>query len=212
MIWKKELWQSAKLYLILDTSVNDYDRLFEILKQSVPHGIDVVQLRDKQGLAKNILKFSDRVHRYLKNRVPYIINDRIDLAIAAKAAGVHLGQDDLPISVARKMIGLNAIIGISCQTIEQAQIAQRSGADYIGVGSVFKTLTKPNRNPMDLKLLSKLVDKISIPVFAIGGIRQDNVSAIQAVGIRRIAVCRAICCTSNISRTTRALKSILVSH
>ena len=214
MPWKKRSLRSANLYLVLDTQVNGYERLFEILKAVVGGGVDMVQLRDKHGLAKDVLKFSKKVHRYLKNRIPYIINDRVDLAWAGGASGVHLGQDDLPLTMARRILGPSALVGVSCQTLQQAQKAEQEGADYIGFGSVFKTLTKPERDPMDLRRLASVFTVIKIPVFAIGGINLDNVSMIRRLGINRIAVCRGICEVGNIRETTKAFKKVMttISH
>src|SRR3990167_7876511 len=153
MVSLKASLKKARVYLILDTQVNGYDELFEILKQSLNTGVDIVQLRDKFAKAIETLKFAKKAVRLINGRIPFIVNDRVDLALASQAAGVHLGQDDLPISEARKLMGKKAIIGVSCQNLIQAQEAKKQGADYIGFGSVFKTETKPDRQPMDLKLL-----------------------------------------------------------
>ena len=194
--------------MVLDTEVKNYAELFTIARESIKYGVDIVQLRDKNGLAKDILKFSRRMRNLLKNRIPYIINDRVDLAMAS-ACGVHLGQDDLPIAFARKLMGPKAIIGASCQSLKQALVAERQGADYIGLGSVFKTLTKPQRHPMDLNLLAEVVRRIKIPVFAIGGINVRNLPLVKAAGVQRLAVCRAISCAADIGQATVLLKKSL---
>ena len=125
------------MYLILDAQVNSYGQLLDILKRSIRCGVDIVQLRDKAGSAREILKFSEKALKIVGDKMPFMINDRVDLAIMAGAAGVHLGQEDIPIAFARKMLGKKRIIGASCQTLEHARSAQREGADYIGFGSVF---------------------------------------------------------------------------
>ncbi len=206
MHWKKKLLKNTRLYLILDAQVNSYEQLFEIAKQSIKSGVDIVQLRDKFGTVKDGLNFSKRMTEITQGRVPFIINDRVDLTFECGANGVHLGQDDISIASARKMLGPQAIIGSSCQTFEQAQKAQKDGADYIGFGSVFKTLTKPQRSPMDLNLLKRVAGEIQIPVFAIGGITLENIAEIQVLGINRFAVCRAICQARNVEETTQAFK------
>lgn len=195
--------KDARLYLILDTQVCGYDRLFEILKQAVRGGVDIVQLRDKAGCGRDALRFSQRSLRFLKGRIPFIINDRVDVAMAACADGVHLGQEDVPIEFARKVLGKKKIVGASCQTLPQARKAQKAGADYIGFGSVFKTLTKPNRKAMDLRLLSEVIRKIKIPVFAIGGITLGNIGQIRRLGIERVAVTRVICLSHDIKQATQ---------
>ena len=209
MRWKKRSLNDCKLYLILDTEVNDYDHLLKVARQSVLSGVDMIQLRDKKGLPKDIMKFSRSLLKFLKGRIPFIMNDRVDLAIAAGAADVHLGQDDFPIGVARKMMGAGAIIGVSCQSWKAAQRAENQGADYIGFGSVFKTKTKPYRQPMDLNLLSQVTTGLRIPVFAIGGISQENIETLHQRGINRVAVCRAICEATDLKEATRRLKGIL---
>ena len=206
---KRMSLNDAKLYLILDRQVSSYERLFEIAQQAIPAGVDIIQLRDKSGSAKEILNFSKRILKLTKGRVPYIINDRIDLAITSGASGVHLGQDDVPVKLARRMMGPNALIGVSCQTFVQAQIAMKEGADYIGFGSVFKTLTKPDRHPMDIKLLKRIIKNIPIPVFAIGGIDLKNALQLNGIGVQRIAVCRAICKARDAERAVKSFKAAI---
>ena len=204
---KKFISRSTKLYLILDRQVNTYHQLFEIAKKAVTNGVEMIQLRDKTGMARDILDFSQRILKMIQGRIFYIINDRVDLAIASGACGVHLGQDDVPLAKARNMMGPNALIGVSCQTFAQAQKAQAQGADYIGFGSVFKTLTKPDRSPMDVELLKEVLRNINIPVFAIGGINHKNVVGLKEVGVHRIAVCRAVCQAKDIGRAIHLLRA-----
>lgn len=206
---KRMYLNGSRLYLILDRQVNSYERLFEIAQRTIPAGVDIIQLRDKNGSASEILSFSKHILKLTKNHVPYIINDRVDLAIIGQACGVHLGQDDIPLKIARRMIGNKAMIGVSCQTFAQAEKAMKEGADYIGFGSVFKTLTKPSRSPMDLKLISRIVHNSKIPVFAIGGIDLKNISQLNEIGIQRVVVCRAICQSRNCERTVENFKHAL---
>lgn len=205
----KRSLKDARLYLVLDAQVCDYGRLWEVLRQSVQAGVDVVQLRDKAGSSRDILRFTARALTFLKGRIPFIINDRLDLVLAAHADGVHLGQDDLPLVAARKIAGDRIIIGASCQTYAQALAARRAGADYVGFGSVYKTLTKPDRKPMDVKLLERVVRRIDVPVFAIGGIKVDHCPRLRALGVRRIAVTRAILCAPHAGEATRTFLKIL---
>ena len=204
---RKELLRKAELYLILDRQVNDDGRLLEIARESIRHGVDIIQLRDKLGTARDTLKCFRDILRAVNGRVPVIINDRVDLAIASGAAGVHLGQEDVPVKEARRMLGLNTLIGVSCQSYEHARQAQREGADYIGFGSVFRTLTKPERNPMNLDLLKRVIRQVSVPVFAIGGIDAQNIADLRTIGVKHFAVCRAICKARNIKEATSNLKN-----
>ena len=194
--------------MILDAEVCSYEQLLEAAQEAVAGGVDIIQLRDKKGTAQDILGFSRRIKKIVKRKIPYIINDRVDLAKAAGASGVHLGQDDLSVRFARKELGADAIIGVSCQNLQQAFKAQQDSADYIGFGSVFKTLTKPDRSPMDLKILADVIKKIQIPVFAIGGIGIRNLELLKSLGVKRAAICREILKAKDIKATTQVLKNI----
>jgi len=134
------------------------------------------------------------------------MNDRIDLALACGASGVHLGQEDLPLKDAQKIAGKKLIFGVSCQTLAHVRKAEQQGADYIGFGSVFKTLTKPERETMNLKLLGQVMKYARIPIFVIGGITADNIIHLQKRGVQRIAVCRAICAASDVKQMTQKFK------
>ncbi len=200
MLSKKTLLKNSKLYLILDRQVNSYDELFEIFKKGFRAGIKIFQIRDKFGSAKEIEKFSKKAIVISKDRVLFIVNDRVDLALISRSSGVHLGQDDLSLTDARKLMGSKAIIGVSCQTMKQALSAEKNGANYIGFGSVFKTKTKPLRDSMNLDLLKRIYKRIKIPVFAIGGISLKNIEKLRLLGVDRVAVCRDICLSENIEK------------
>lgn len=208
---KKQLLSSCKLYLVLDREIYDYQKLLKIAAQALKGGVDIIQLRDKKGVARDVLEFSRQLKKIAQGKVPYIINDRVDLALAAGASGVHLGQEDLSVALARNILGKKAIIGVSCQTKEAVLQAQRAQADYIGFGSIFKTLTKPYRQPMDLNLLADVYHSSKIPLFAIGGIGLNNISVLKGKGINHVAICRNICLAKDILKTTFQLKNILLS-
>ncbi len=197
MSLNKKRLADARLYLILDTQVANYTRLLAVLKEAVRCGVDIVQLRDKNGRAKDILRFCQQAQQVIAGRALFIVNDRVDLALCAKADGVHVGQDDLSYQDARRLMGKNAIIGISCQTLAHARKAQLDGADYIGFGSVFKTLTKPERNPLNVNILRQVLLKIKTPTFFIGGINRSNMHQLTNIGAKRIAVCRDILLAKN---------------
>ena len=211
MYSRKKRLQNCRLYLILDTAVNTYPELFEITKLAIRSGVDIIQLRDKKGDARDIFKFSKEILKITRRKVPYIMNDRVDLAKAVSADGVHLGQEDLSVDFARQCLGPKAIIGKSCQTLHHLKQAYKEKADYVGFGSVFKTLTKPERKPMDMNMLKKVMEQSWMPVFAIGGITLDNLSSITCLGINRIAVCREICLAKDIGKATKEFKRKLTS-
>ena len=201
---------AAELYLILDAQVLDYSDLLRVLKDTVRYGVDIVQLRDKRGSAKEILDFCRKVLKITRHQIPFIVNDRADLAFFSGADGLHLGQEDLEYSLAFRLLGKNKIIGVSCQNLQQATAAQALGADYIGFGSVFQTQTKPDRQAMDLDLLQKVTKKVKIPLFPIGGISRRNIGQLIPLGVTRIAVCRDILLASSPFQAVRELKVKIV--
>jgi thiamine-phosphate pyrophosphorylase len=205
----KKLLAAAKLYLILDAQVLDYDALLQVLKDSVRAGVDIVQLRDKKGSAKDILDLSSKILKITKHQIPFIVNDRADIAILSGADGLHVGQEDIDYSQARKMMGSSKIIGVSCQNLAQARKAQTQGADYIGFGSVFTTQTKPERQAMDLDLLQKVIKQLRIPVFPIGGISRKNIGQLIPLEVEKVAVCRDILLAKDVGQAVRELKNFL---
>jgi len=207
----KKLLASAKLYLILDTQLLDYGALLQVLKDSVRGGIDIVQLRDKKGSTKEILDFCRKVLKITKHQIPFIVNDRADLALFSGADGVHLGQEDLKYSLALRMLGKNKIIGVSCQTLDHALKAQAQGADYIGFGSVFQTQTKPGRQAMDLDFLQKVIKQVKIPLFPIGGISRRNIGQLIPLGVERVAICRDILLAKDVSQAVRELRDCIAA-
>jgi len=206
---RRRLLDAARLYVVLDREVGDYPALFKVLKKTVQAGAGIVQLRDKNSLSLDVMNACTRSIKIIRNRVPFIVNDRIDIAQAVRADGVHLGQDDMPLKYARELLGQEMLIGVSCQTVSQALKAQADGADYIGFGSVFRTKTKPDRRPMDLEVWRTLYKKIEIPVFAIGGISLSNLMRLLPLGINRVAVTRAVCQADNVAQVTRGLIDFL---
>ena len=139
-----------------------------------------------------------------------IVNDRVDVAIATEADGVHLGQDDFPIALARKLLGENRIIGGSAATLEEAQKCLTEGTDYIGFGPVYPTASKADADPVTgIKLLKQTVEAIPLPIIAIGGISADNTPEVIRAGARGIAVISAVCCQENPEQATRALYKAL---
>jgi thiamine-phosphate pyrophosphorylase len=180
------------LYLITDRTTSSLN-LTEITQRAVSAGIKTIQLREKNMTKKELYKEALSIRKFtLKHRAAFIINDYVDIALAVNADGVHLGQEDMPIKEARKLLGENKIIGISTHSMKQAVDAQRAGADYIGFGPIFKTTTKDAGKPKGIKSLIEIKKHIKIPVVAIGGITIDNVSEVFKSGADAAAVASGI--------------------
>lgn len=209
MNWKRKLSADCRLYLILDAEVNDPADLPRIAREAAAAGAAPFQLRYKHGSVRDILRVAQEIARQLPPESPFIVNDRLDICQAAGAQGVHLGQDDLPVRAARDILGADKIIGASCQSYDQALQAVAEGADYIGFGSVFKTQTKPERSPMDLELLQRVVREVSVPVYAIGGIGPDNLSTLREIGVTHAAICRSVSCARDVRRAAADLLRML---
>lgn len=183
-----------KLYLITSSDKFESDDAFlDAIASALKGGVDILQLREKTMPANKIFELGKKIKQLcLQYDTTFIINDRIDLALLLEADGVHLGQDDLDVKSAREILGDNAIVGISTHAPEQALKAVEDGADYIGIGPVFSTPTKPGRIPVGLEYVKWASENIEIPAFAIGGINEDNFQQVLDAGAKRIAVVRAI--------------------
>ncbi|GGA22815.1 thiamine phosphate synthase [Psychrobacillus lasiicapitis] len=180
------------LYLVTEESV-PIDSLLKVVEQAIKGGVTIVQLREKSSLGKVFYEKAKAVKELLDSyNVPLIINDRIDIAIAVNAAGVHIGQSDLPLAVVKKIVPKSFIIGVSAGTLEEARNAERNGATYLGVGSVFPTGTKEDAELLPHGVLEEITKTVTIPVVAIGGIAIENVDTLQHTGIAGVAVVSAI--------------------
>jgi thiamine-phosphate pyrophosphorylase len=220
---RKHLLKKSQLYLILDKPTLGRRSLENIYFAASGGRIGLIQLRDKQSAKSDVLDLAIKISKRLSSRPKgrglasnsqshktlFIVNDHIDIAIASGADGLHLGQDDLSVKAARQILGNDRIIGVSCHNLAQALKAQKEGADYIGIGPVYATATKPGYKPIGLKTLRQLKDKIKIPYFAIGDIHLGNLAEVKACGARRIAVCRAILKATDPKATAKHLYEIL---
>jgi thiamine-phosphate pyrophosphorylase len=187
------------LYLVTDRDILKGRDLCLSVEQAIQGGATVVQLREKDVSSLEFYKIALEVKKITdRYNVPLIINDRLDIAIAADAAGVHVGQFDLPCKVAREILGDNKIVGVSAATLEEAIAAERDGADYIGVGAMYSTATKTNTRPVTLETLAEIKKAINIPVVAIGGINENNFIPLKETGIDGLAIVSAILGKENI--------------
>lgn len=200
-----------RLCLVADAEAAGTRDLLAIIREAADAGATLIQLRGKTLDTRDFLDLAMRTSGFLKPRgIPLIINDRADVVLASGADGLHLGQKDLPLAYARKILGKERLIGISVNTIEEARAAESGGADYIGVGPIHFTSSK-DKLPTILGLegLRFVREKVRIPILAIGGIDADNAKAVMASGADGIAVISAIMGADNISKATGKLLSAL---
>ncbi len=200
-------------YVILDKKTSLEPNLAKAAEQLIEGGADIIQLRDKISDDKTFFSAAIKIREITKaHKIPFIINDRMDLALAVYADGLHLGQDDLDISIARRWLGADKIIGCSTHNLTQALEAEKEGADYIGLGPIFSTSTKPDYKPVGLDLIKEVKGKIKIPFVAIGGIDQGNIKEALSAGARNIAVVRAAVGQKDIKMAARNLKNIILGY
>lgn len=208
---KKRL-EKVRLYCFSPGSLCGSRDALELVAAQIRGGADVIQMREKNKTKWERLEFGLEIKRMTEDTdTLFIVNDDVDLAMALDADGVHLGQDDLPIQFARRLTK-DKIIGVSTHSLEQAKEAVGAGADYIGVGPVFETSTKKDRDPLvGLDLISRVGDVCSIPYIAIGGIGKENMASLINAGCRRAAVISDILLAENPEEQCRLLKSMLTS-
>ncbi|MDP6685995.1 MAG: thiamine phosphate synthase [Candidatus Omnitrophota bacterium] len=206
---KKELLKKSGLYLVTDRlALKDKD-ITKIISQSVAAGVDIVQLRDKEATSQEFIETGKKIKAILKGKnVLFIVNDRIDEALLLESDGIHLGQDDISVETARKVLGKDKIIGLSTHSIAQLRKAIKKDVDYISVGPIFKTPTKPDYAPVGLDLVEIAKKETNIPFIAIGGINQSNIQTLVAKGAKRIAVVRAILSSADPFMATKDLLSV----
>ncbi|HDJ23456.1 MAG TPA: thiamine phosphate synthase, partial [Candidatus Aminicenantes bacterium] len=169
-----------KVCLIIDPELYPELNLLQVVEDAIAGGISLVQLRLKKSSTKKFYQVATGIATHLRSSpLPLIINDRVDIALACNAAGVHLGQDDLPLAVARQLLGPSKIIGISVNNPDEARRAEEGGADYLGVGPIFPTSSKENLRPLlGIEGLKKVRKMTSLPLLAIGGITPENMGAV----------------------------------
>ncbi len=197
------------LYLVTDRLLMSTKTLGEAVEQAIAGGCTLVQLREKEissldfyVLASEMKKITDRYG------IPLIINDRIDIAMAVDAAGVHIGQKDIPADIARKVIGKDMLLGVSAASVAEAVNAAITGADYLGVGAMFPTGTKPDAGFVSMEELGRIRRAVDIPIVVIGGISKENAMLFQPMGIDGLAVVSAVIAQPDIKKSAADLKSL----
>ena len=196
----------TRLYFITDsTNYAEEEFLFRV-EEALKGGVTLMQLREKDKTTREYISLAEKVHKLTKKyNVPLIIDDRIDVALAMGAEGVHLGQSDMPISTARKILGNDFIIGATTKTVPQALEAVELGADYLGVGAIYPTTTKVKTVLTSVATLKEICESVPIPANAIGGLNKENIDILKGIPITGICVVSAIMKSENPQKATAEL-------
>ncbi len=196
------------LYFITDsTGFTETDFLYRV-EETLKGGVTILQLREKDKSTRDYISIAKKVHTITQRyNVPLIIDDRIDVAMAIDAEGVHLGQSDMPVNIAREILGENKIIGATAKTTEQALEAYKNGADYLGVGAIYPTTTKVKTIITSVDTLKDIVKTVPIPVNAIGGLNVDNISILEKSGIAGVCVVSAMMKSKNPKEEAKKIKT-----
>ena len=194
-----------RLYLVTNRYQDSVERFLEKVETACRSGVTIVQLREKNlttnqyyQLAKQVKEITDAY------QVPLIIDDRLDVCLAVDAAGLHIGDDELPVSVARQVLGPEKILGVTAKTVKRALEAEEGGADYLGTGAIFPTTTKENAPITLISTLKTICQRVAIPVVAIGGLTSENIDQLAATGIAGVAVVRDLMQSEDIEAKTQA--------
>ena len=195
------------LYAVTDRSWLGGDTLYSQVEAAIKGGVTFVQLREKELDQEHFLEEAKEIKKLCrKYKIPFVINDNVEIALAMDADGVHVGQSDMEAGDVRAKLGPDKIIGVSAQTVEQALLAEARGADYLGVGAVFHTGSKADADDISHETLKEICKAVKIPVIAIGGINRENVSELAGSGICGIAVISAIFAAADIEEAAKELK------
>lgn len=197
------------IYLVTDRDLMSTVTLEEAVEKAIIGGCTLIQLREKDCSSLDFYNTAVKVKEITdKYNIPLLINDRLDIALAVDAAGVHVGQSDIPATVIRRIIGEDKIVGVSTGSLEQAIKAQKDGADYLGVGAMYATGTKKDANPTSMEELKKIRENISLPIVVIGGINKARIKDFEGMGIDGLAIVSAIIAQKDIVEATKELRSI----
>lgn len=206
---RKELAERLLLYAVTDRHWLGERTLYEVVRDSLDGGVTFLQLREKNLDEDSFYEEAVRLQAMAREyKVPFVINDNVEIAVRMNADGVHVGQDDMEAGNVRALIGPDKILGVSAQTVEQAVLAEQQGADYLGVGAVFPTGSKDDAVDVPLETLKAICEAVSIPVVAIGGITLENTPELAGTGICGIAVISAIYAQKDIREAASALKKV----
>jgi thiamine-phosphate pyrophosphorylase len=201
------------LYLVTDRELMSSETIEESVSEAISGGCTAIQLREKSTYSREFFKTAKRVHEITKKAgVPLIINDRVDIALAINAEGIHIGQSDLPCEIVRKIAGEKMIIGVSASNLSESEAAVNAGADYLGVGAMFATGTKTDAKITTLDELRVIRAAVSLPIVVIGGINKDTIPLFEGIGINGIAVVSAIVSVNDVVIAARDMKSLFEKY
>lgn len=191
--------QVGRLHVLTDTELQQRFSHLELAEQAIAGGAEAIQFRQKRGSTRELIETARQMQALCRRHgVRLIVNDRLDVALAAEADGVHLGQDDFPLALAREILGPEKIIGGSASTLAEARLCQAQGVDYIGLGPVYPTSSKADASPAGgLELVRRAARELGLPVIAIGGIDEVRAAAVMAAGAHGVAVISAVCCQAD---------------
>ncbi|NRT73926.1 thiamine phosphate synthase [Clostridium beijerinckii] len=196
------------IYLVTDRDLMSTKTLEEAVEKAIIGGCTLIQLREKDCSSLDFYNTAVKVKEITdKHNIPLIINDRVDIALAVDAAGVHVGQSDIPAAIVRKVIGNDKILGVSTGSVNEALEAEKNGADYLGVGAMYSTGTKKDADSTSMDELRKIRENVSIPIVVIGGINKDRVEDFEGIGIDGLAIVSAIIAKKDITAAARELKN-----
>lgn len=198
------------LYAVTDRAWTKEQTLMQQVQEALEGGITFLQLREKHLSEDEFIKEAKEMKELAaKYQVPFVINDNIQVALAVDADGVHIGQDDMSVEEARKLLGEDKIIGVSAHNVTEAQKAKKGGADYLGVGAVCATSTKKDANVVSKAEIKKICESVDIPIVAIGGIKKENIETLKGTDVDGVAVVSAIFGAKNITEDTKELRRIV---
>ena len=203
----------GRFHVLTDTDLQTRFSHRELAELAIDGGADTIQFRQKAGETRQLILVAKEMQALCRKAgVTFIVNDRVDVAIASQAEGIHLGQNDFPIDLARKLMGEEAIIGGSASNLEEARKCLLEGADYVGFGPVYPTTSKEDAGPVGgLGLLKQVVKEIPLPIIAIGGLTRENTPMVMEAGAHGIAVISAVCCQEDPAEAARCLQRLLES-
>lgn len=206
--------QIGRLHVLTDTVLQTRFSHSDLARQALRGGADTIQFRQKTGSTREMIRIAAQMKQLCSDYdVPLIVNDRVDVAIAAEADGVHLGQDDFPIPLARELLGQEKIIGASASDINEGRKCLEEGADYIGFGPIYPTTSKDDAGAVKgVDTLTQIAEAVSAPIIAIGGISSNRVSEILKAGAHGIAVISSVCCQEDPEQATKALYQVIINR